>query len=130
MFFFNYTTTTEIYTLSLHDALPISDSPDGTLSFCCCELTGGGCPDESQGFHFDRASDRGRDHRHFGRDRDSEVRQHEGKGLSRVDEVGPPEPRDGRRGLLRRFGEVHDEPGYGVLDRKSRRLNSSHYLIS
>src|SRR6266705_6760442 len=26
-FFFNYTATTEIYTLSLHDALPISDQP-------------------------------------------------------------------------------------------------------
>src|SRR5437588_13120093 len=30
-FFFNDTATTEIYTLSLHDALPIS-SPDATLS--------------------------------------------------------------------------------------------------
>src|SRR5216683_4107511 len=28
-FFFNDTATTEIYTLSLHDALPISFSPDG-----------------------------------------------------------------------------------------------------
>src|SRR5687768_18393583 len=27
-FFFNDTATTEIYTLSLHDALPISDLPD------------------------------------------------------------------------------------------------------
>src|SRR4051812_49933403 len=27
MFFFNYTTTTEIYTLSLHDALPIWPRP-------------------------------------------------------------------------------------------------------
>ena len=27
-FFFNDTATTEIYTLSLHDALPISDDPD------------------------------------------------------------------------------------------------------
>src|SRR3989442_6438485 len=27
-FFFNDTATTEIYTLSLHDALPISDRPD------------------------------------------------------------------------------------------------------
>src|SRR5439155_18310068 len=75
---------------------------------------------ESKGFLFACASNRGRDHRHFGRDRDSEVRQHEGKGLSRVDEVGPPEPRDGRRGLLCRFGEVHDEPGYGVLDDQRR----------
>src|SRR3712207_8469169 len=28
-FFFNDTATTEIYTLSLHDALPISDAPSG-----------------------------------------------------------------------------------------------------
>src|SRR6266581_8926366 len=33
-FFFNDTATTEIYTLSLHDALPISSSP----------LPSGGCP--------------------------------------------------------------------------------------
>src|SRR6266508_1896907 len=45
-------------------------------------------PDEPQGFHTDRAADRGRDHRHFGRDRDSEVREHEGEGLSGFDEVG------------------------------------------
>src|SRR2546426_7798957 len=31
-FFFNDTATTEIYTLSLHDALPIS--PHGTIMFC------------------------------------------------------------------------------------------------
>src|SRR5436305_15308660 len=30
-FFFNDPATTEIYTLSLHDALPISFSPDGKL---------------------------------------------------------------------------------------------------
>src|ERR1041384_1984646 len=30
-FFFNDTATTEIYTLSLHDALPISDAPDPVL---------------------------------------------------------------------------------------------------
>jgi len=29
LFFFNDTATTEIYTLSLHDALPISDQPKG-----------------------------------------------------------------------------------------------------
>src|SRR5215510_16479713 len=33
-FFFNDTATTEIYTLSLHDALPISPSPPPTT--CCC----------------------------------------------------------------------------------------------
>src|SRR3712207_8068446 len=31
-FFFNDTATTEIYTLSLHDALPILDGPDRELS--------------------------------------------------------------------------------------------------
>src|SRR3712207_9180348 len=32
VFFFNDTATTEIYTLSLHDALPISQDPYGTSS--------------------------------------------------------------------------------------------------
>src|SRR5260363_347924 len=32
LFFFNHTATTEIYTLSLHDALPISAAPDGRRS--------------------------------------------------------------------------------------------------
>src|SRR3712207_8626085 len=36
-FFFNDTATTEIYTLSLHDALPIcSSSPCSRSSACCC----------------------------------------------------------------------------------------------
>src|SRR2546430_10011920 len=34
-FFFNDTATTEIYTLSLHDALPISNSPPGSHSYPC-----------------------------------------------------------------------------------------------
>src|SRR5213083_1443852 len=68
----------------------------------------GGCPDEPQGFYTDRASDRGRDHRHFGRDRDSEVREYEGEGVSRLDEVGSAESDYGRRGVFRRLGEVHD----------------------
>src|SRR3712207_7968712 len=33
MFFFNDTATTEIYTLSLHDALPISFTPDDAAVF-------------------------------------------------------------------------------------------------
>src|SRR3712207_8203903 len=33
-FFFNDTATTEIYTLSLHDALPISHSPGGIRRNC------------------------------------------------------------------------------------------------
>src|SRR2546428_12977537 len=64
-FFFNDTATTEIYTLSLHDALPIS-------------------------------SDRGGDHRHSCRHRDPEVREHQGEGVSRFDEVRPSEPGDRR----------------------------------
>src|SRR2546430_7281576 len=45
-FFFNDTATTEIYTLSLHDALPISfvDSGDGALGFVLDAL--GGVVDE------------------------------------------------------------------------------------
>src|SRR5438132_14028797 len=87
-------------------------------------LYDGGDTDEPQGFHFDRASNRGRDHRHFGRDRDSEVRQHEGKGLSRVDEVGTPEPRDGRRVIIRRFGAELDEHWYAYTDDKWRRWST------
>src|SRR5256885_15593519 len=34
-FFFNDTATTEIYTLSLHDALPISDCAIGKMTVCC-----------------------------------------------------------------------------------------------
>src|SRR4051812_7285519 len=84
-----------------------------TLSYLT-EYTIGEAFRESQGFHTDRTSNRRRDHRHLGRDRDSEVRQHEGEGVSGFDEVGPPEPRDGRRGVFRRLGEVLDEPGYGL----------------
>src|SRR3989337_4041719 len=40
LFFFNDTATTEIYTLSLHDALPIlASSP--RASACCCSNAGG-----------------------------------------------------------------------------------------
>src|SRR6266853_5986989 len=35
-FFFNDTATTEIYTLSLHDALPISTSPPVAGEFAAC----------------------------------------------------------------------------------------------
>src|SRR5256885_16902363 len=37
-FFFNDTATTEIYTLSLHDALPISCSACGRALFSCSRL--------------------------------------------------------------------------------------------
>src|SRR3712207_8551760 len=40
-FFFNDTATTEIYTLSLHDALPISDRREPTLSSTVSEMPPG-----------------------------------------------------------------------------------------
>src|ERR1017187_8148414 len=36
LFFFNAPATTEIYTLSLHDALPISSSAPAPAAFNCC----------------------------------------------------------------------------------------------
>src|SRR5438552_8961611 len=39
-FFFNDTATTEIYTLSLHDALPISSRPTATRSFASSSARG------------------------------------------------------------------------------------------
>src|SRR3954452_8006913 len=48
--------------------------------------------EQPQGLYADRAADRGRDHRHLGSDRDSEVCQHEGEGGRGVDEVRPPQP--------------------------------------
>src|SRR5258708_20904617 len=38
LFFFNDTATTEIYTLSLHDALPISSSPLSASCFLSCDI--------------------------------------------------------------------------------------------
>src|SRR6195256_7072632 len=37
--FFNDTATTEIYTLSLHDALPISSRRARQRCYCCCRLS-------------------------------------------------------------------------------------------
>src|SRR2546430_13703366 len=44
IFFFNDTATTEIYTLSLHDALPISLIPVSRIStwVCCSSMEGAG----------------------------------------------------------------------------------------
>src|SRR5258708_21674455 len=39
-FFFNDTATTEIYTLSLHDALPISSGADCGAGLSCAAITG------------------------------------------------------------------------------------------
>src|SRR2546423_2963309 len=49
----------------------------------------------TQGLYAHRAADRGRHHRHLGRDRDPEVRQHEVEGGRHGDEVGPAQPRHG-----------------------------------
>src|SRR2546426_854733 len=44
-FFFNDTATTEIYTLSLHDALPISNAPPPTTSpSTACRSARAACP--------------------------------------------------------------------------------------
>src|SRR2546426_12006138 len=77
-FFFNDTATTEIYTLSLHDALPICVLPDGV------------CAAEARGWHL------------FG------------------------------VVWARKFASLSDDGQrlFGVGDRKSTRLNSSHLVIS
>src|SRR5688500_1587649 len=64
--------------------------------------------EHAQGLYTDRASDRPRDHRYPGRDRDPEVRQHPVEGVHRGDEVGSSQPRDGRGVVLLGFGEVCD----------------------
>jgi hypothetical protein len=43
--------------------------------------------EQQKGFYPYRAFDRGRHYRHSCRDRDSEVREHQGKGVRRSDEV-------------------------------------------
>src|SRR2546429_9388236 len=68
IFFFNDTATTEIYTLSLHDALPISKSPrTGTLPLACARAPGDQrhtlrhkrrrCPGASAQGHLDRSEE-------------------------------------------------------------------------
>src|SRR3569623_1604409 len=62
----------------------------------------------AQGLYPDRASDRRGHYRHSGRDRDSEVREHEGKGVSGVREVGSAQHGDVGRGVLLRQPDVYD----------------------
>src|SRR2546430_13513138 len=58
-FFFNDTATTEIYTLSLHDALPISADYDrGQYRACLRPMTPDGPPILGLGRHRDRKSTR------------------------------------------------------------------------
>src|SRR3712207_8798407 len=61
-FFFNDTATTEIYTLSLHDALPISDIIISNLDLCRtdepCHLFLGLCKVEASEHLLDRKSTR------------------------------------------------------------------------
>src|SRR2546428_5388686 len=95
--------------------LALESSVDASQPRLC-----GGSADEPQGFHTDRASDRRRDHRHFGRDRDSEVREHERKSISRVDDVGPAELHYSHDRLLHGLGELHEQPGYELRDDQRR----------
>src|SRR6266487_6624912 len=44
IFFFNDTATTEIYTLSLHDALPISSRRPRSPAVRCCARSAVSCP--------------------------------------------------------------------------------------
>src|SRR2546429_1010326 len=46
-FFFNDTATTEIYTLSLHDALPILETPEDQLAITARSLTPSVVPDSN-----------------------------------------------------------------------------------
>src|SRR2546422_2357938 len=71
----------------------------------------------------DRAPHRGGDHRDPRGYRDPEVRQHEGEGIHRRDEVRPAEPRDGRGSLLLRQHELHNQPG---ADEQLLRVDRSH----
>src|SRR5438309_11688837 len=48
LFFFIDTATTEIYTLSLHDALPISDWADANARCITIHLDGAGDPDRAE----------------------------------------------------------------------------------
>src|SRR3989441_7629251 len=104
-FFFNDTATTEIYTLSLHDALPICDRDRRER-----------VREGPAGRHDDK---RGRDDadRGEGVAEDVQVRAPdvEARGRVRVQEPGAPEVR----------GEPHHRDGEH-RDRKSTRLNSSH----
>src|SRR5438270_6085317 len=47
IFFFNHTATTEIYTLSLHDALPIS-VPDENMEAFVAQVVGYTAPDDAE----------------------------------------------------------------------------------
>src|SRR5260221_13356199 len=58
LFFFNDTATTEIYTLSLHDALPISSSAATRRSTSCCR----GSPRSSNSYGAAAAAARSEEH--------------------------------------------------------------------
>src|SRR2546427_12302907 len=80
-FFFNDTATTEIYTLSLHDALPICRA-DLVL-----EWTHGY---EGQRLHPHRTAHRDGADRPAGHHRDPQARQHQRASTARRHEVRPP----------------------------------------
>src|SRR3712207_7340370 len=75
VFFFNDTATTEIYTLSLHDALPICDQQQEGDAEPVGEQDGGGASDDHLhgliGGHRSRQDDRGTEGEQGGGDRKS-----------------------------------------------------------
>ncbi|CAA9289428.1 MAG: fimbrial protein, partial [uncultured Gemmatimonadaceae bacterium] len=87
---------------------------------------------QAQGLHADRAPHRRRDHRHPGRDRDPEVREHEGQGEARVGEVGRAQ-RDERDGgdLGRQQQPVHhhhaDRRAVGPVARQRRHVDRADH---
>src|SRR2546425_5300159 len=100
-FFFNDTATTEIYTLSLHDALPISP-PHGHDPAAAGRVRQGDLPARRHGAR------RGLDDR-----------------IGDLHRLGPDPPRRPRpRTAARRVGTLGSGDADG--DRKSTRLNSSH----
>src|SRR6266498_4594423 len=131
-FFFNDTATTEIYTLSLHDALPIE-----TLHV---DLAGGGaepvaqCPRDDTALRERSAQTRdGRLECVRRRRRDILPPQLHEQALGRHDLVGV-QHEQGKDSPLARPPKRDAQPAFRNLertqDRKSTRLNSSHVRIS
>src|SRR5258708_11073388 len=100
-FFFNDTATTEIYTLSLHDALPISVTRNGKWSIGICFIVLITRPAQSTSMV---------------------------KAIRCVTHICQPSIQMIR--TLYRLRKRHVWIDCGNLDRKSTRLNSSHQIIS
>src|SRR5256885_10504454 len=139
-FFFNDTATTEIYTLSLHDALPISQHPGGL------ERYAGRAQAEASADRGDQPSDHRMQMEMLVRVAMIEGEAGVAKSLELCGDLGgelaarvPVEAQEGAEG--RHIGTKHAAPIHQMshrkgrkhrpaLDRKSTRLNSSHLVIS